>query len=365
LLKILFFIEDLGSGGKERRLVELIRGLLNNKSISMELVLTRKNIHYTDIHSYEFKIHYIPRSYLKKAISLFLKFFNIAKSYRPDVIHVWGNLPAIYAIPAKLFLKIPMINSQITDAPEFFKDSVLNHNLTFPFSDRIIANSMAGLKAYKAPKNKSTVIYNGFDQSRLNNLEAKDTIRESFKIDTKYVVGMVATFSELKDYETYIHSANQVLSKNKEVTFLCIGSGDDGRYKKLVKKEYVNKVLFLGKQNQVESIMNLCDIGVLATFTEGISNALLEFSALGKPVITNFGGGNIEIVNQGVTGYLVNQRSPGEMAEKIEILLNNEKMRTNLGEEARKLISYKFSIEQMINGFITEYAKVVPKYNKL
>jgi len=224
---------------------------------------------------------------------------------------------------------------------------------------------MAGLKAYKAPKNKSTVIYNGFDQSRLNNLEPKEKIRDRFKIDTKYVVGMVASFSGLKDYESYIHSANQVLSKNKEVTFLCIGSGDDGRYKKLVKKEYVNKVLFLGKQNQVESIMNICDIGVLATFTEGISNALLEFSALGKPVITNFGGGNIEIVNQGITGYLVNQRSPGEMAEKIEILLNNEKMRTNLGEEARKLISYKFSIEQMINGFITEYAKVVPKYNKL
>ncbi len=151
VMKILFFIESLHAGGKERRLVELLKGLSRHEDISMELALTRRDIHYTDIFNLNIKTHYIERKYFKKDPSLFFKFYRIAREFKPDIIHVWGNLAAIYAIPAKVILKVSMINNQITDAPTEVNNGLLSHKVTFPFSDFLVANSKAGLKSYNAP----------------------------------------------------------------------------------------------------------------------------------------------------------------------------------------------------------------------
>lgn len=353
-MKILFFIESLHSGGKERRLVELIKGLSNNKSIKMDIVLTKENIHYDDIFSANINIHYIFRK-SKKDVTVFFKFLKLAKSLKSDIIHVWGNMVAIYAIPAKILLRIPMINNQISDAPSKLPNSLLNHKLSFPFSNLIIANSYAGLNAYKAPVEKSKVIYNGFNFDRLLDLEDEKKIKERLNIKTEIIVAMVATFSEKKDYESYIKAANIILAKNRNVTFLCIGAGDDTVYKSMVNLTNRNHVLFLGKQQNVENIMNVCDIGVLSTYTEGISNALLEFCALGKPVVTNFGGGNVELVENDVTGYLVKQKSPIELAEKINILITNKKQRQLFGKNAKKKVTNQFSIDSMLKSFKNIY----------
>ena len=127
----------------------------------------------------------------------------------------------------------------------------------------------------------------------------------------------------------------------------------------MVEPENKNNVLFLGKQDNVENIMNVCDIGVLSTFTEGISNALLEFSALGKPVITTSGGGNVELVKQGKTGYLVNQKSPEELAEKIMLLLGNKTKRIQFGRAGKSRIESDFSIHKMIENFRSLYIEII------
>ena len=354
-MKILFFIESLRAGGKERQIVELIKGLKIYSDIQCELVLTRKDIHYKGIFSTGIKIHYIVRKYIKKDPRLFFMFYRICKQFKPDIIHVWGNMVAIYAIPSKILLKIPIINFQIQDAPLYVKGGLLSHKVTFPFSDLIIANSKAGLKSYNAPEGRSRVIYNAFDFSRLADLRNPSDVREEFNISTRHVAGMVASFSLLKDYGTYIKAAQQVLNKNSDITFLCVGAGDDSTYRKLVKPEFVNRIRFLGPQQNVESIMNICDIGVLATYTEGISNALMEFMSLGKPVIATDGGGTGELIKDGETGFLVEPKSPEELASKIEYLLDNNKLASMMGEKGKERIKKEFSIEKMINSFVDLY----------
>lgn len=362
-MKILFFIESLEAGGKERRLVELIKGLSNTNEIKMELVLTKKDIHYKDIHSTGIKIHFVLRKYLKKDPSVFFKFYKIANKFKPDIIHVWGNMVAIYAIPTKIFLRIPLINNQITSAPLNVSTSILGHKLPFFFSDKIIANTYAGLKSFSAPKHKSLVIYNGFDFNRINNLKDKNSIIDKFNIQTKFIVGMVASFTDKKDYDTYIKAANIVLMKEKNITFLSIGSGDYSRFEKMVKKENKNKILFLGKQDNVESIMNICDIGVLITNNEkhgeGISNALLEFSALSKPLIATLGGGNSEIIENEKSGYLINPKSPDELVYKILYLFNNINDLEGFGKRSIEVVLEKFSISKMIEKFRKVYNEVI------
>ena len=169
--KILFFIESLHSGGKERRLVELIKGLTKYPDIKMELVLIKEDIHYNDIFSAGIKIHYTVRKLIRKDPFVVYKFFKIAKIFQPDIIHVWGYMAAVYAIPTKVVFNIPIINNSITYALniKMFSKLWVASKLSFPFSDRVIANSYAGLKSHKIVANsKYRVIYNGFDFERNN-----------------------------------------------------------------------------------------------------------------------------------------------------------------------------------------------------
>ena len=159
----------------------------------MELVLTQKNIHYKDIFDTGINIHYTVRKRLKKDPRLFWKFFRIANKIKPDIIHVWGNLVAIYAIPAKALLRIPMINNQITEVPLSLPKGPFNYKLPFRLSDRLISNSLEGLKAFNAPLNKSVCIYNGFDFNRLSDLEDVEKVKKRFGISTKFV-GYVCNF---------------------------------------------------------------------------------------------------------------------------------------------------------------------------
>jgi glycosyltransferase involved in cell wall biosynthesis len=352
-LKILYFIESLGPGGKERRMVELICALVKNNNIECEVVLTQNEIHYKKILESGIKIHVLERK-VKKDPSIFWKFYRIAKMFQPDFIHVWGNMVATYAIPAKLILKIPLINNQITDAPLHTQKN-LNFKLNFFFSDKIIANTAVGLNKYNVDPKKSCVIYNGFDFDRIANLEQHEIIRKKLDISSAFVIGMVATFSKSKDYNTFINAAILVLKKRRDVCFLCIGSGNSVEFENMVPADYKKNILFLGAQSNVEAIMNICDIGVLASFGEGISNSLLEFMALGKPVIATNLGGTPELVSDGYNGYLIERSNPEILAEKIAHLLNNKATVTQMSEHNRLTVKDKFGIRKMENEFMKIY----------
>jgi len=353
--KILFFTEGLGSGGKERRIVELIKGLLKNNTHDVELVLTKESVHYKDIFNTNIKIHYLLRKNLIQKLVLFLKFYRIAKKMKPDIVHVWGYVPAFYAIPAKLLLKSKLINNEIANAPMTVSKSIFRQKLTFFFSDKVVSNSNAGLKSYKAPKHKSHVIYNGFDFKRLDNLKNEKEVRATYNITTKFVVAMVATFSPKKDYVTFIEAANKALAENIDITFLCIGTRSSSHAEELVLEKNKKNILFLGGQTDVESIMNICDIGVLITnhrtHGEGIPNALLEFMALKKPVIANSCGGTNELLSDTINGFLVGNENPEELKSKIIEVLSDDLLRSKLGEASRKIVEEKFNIEQMIFNF--------------
>ena len=244
-------------------------------------------------------------------------------------------MTAVYLAPVCYLLKCSLINGMVTNVPS--KQNLTNHHwlrgrLTFPFSHFVVSNSMAGLKAYRVPAGKGVVIPNGFNFERLKNITGKDLIREELKIETKHIVGMVASFSGQKDYPTYFKASQLVLAKRNDVTFLAIGLGTDsaGAWD-LIKTINRNFFRLIGKRDDIEDLINTMDIGVLATFTEGISNSILEYMGFGKPVIATEGGGTCEIVQDGITGFLVQVENPEEMADRMETLLESRELRSGHG----------------------------------
>jgi glycosyltransferase involved in cell wall biosynthesis len=360
-LKILFFIDNLGFGGKERRVLELLRYLDTMSEMEIHLVLAKDQIVYKDIFNTKVKIHYSVREGMKKDPRVFFKFFGIVRKIKPHIIHVWGNIEAIYSLPAKLFYSIPLINSQIADVPTDPFHPVLNPKLTFPFADRITGNSHAGLIAYNAPKEKSRVIYNGFDFERIANLSDPDQIKKDHGFQGCFIAGMVASFAKRKDYKSFMMAINELVELEENLKFICIGDGDFKKFRSMLTEKGKERTVFLGHQENVESIMNICDIGILTTKTEGIPNSILEFMALEKPVVVAGGGGCVELVDDKVNGYLLTSGDVSGLVSSILDLKKDEAKRLTFGKASRKIVEDKFSIRKMIDQYLDEYEQLAQK----
>ncbi len=326
-------------------------------------------IHYQEVFDLDIKIHYLIRT-TKKDLSVFHKFYKICKNYKPDIVHCWDSMTAVIAVPACKLLNIKLVNGMVVDTPvkrNIFNKHWFRAKLTFPFSSMVIGNSNAGLAAYSAPGKKSSCIYNGMDLNRFDNLKGTAFIRkEIFKEDSGdiFIAGMVAAFEERKDYYTLIKAAISLIPKNDKIRFLLVGDGSDfNDIKNMVPVPFLDKIIFLGKRTDVESIINIFDVGILLTNTkvhgEGISNSIIEYMALGKPVIATRGGGTNEVVIDNQNGYLIDSHNEDQLIEKIEILMKDKNRLNDLGKKGNQMALEKFDLKIMTNHYITIYQKLL------
>jgi glycosyltransferase involved in cell wall biosynthesis len=361
-MKILMLIDSLVKGGRERRLIELLKGFSKYSDVELGLVLFSKKIEYPEIHQLEVPIYYLERK-PKKDPRVFWRLFKICKKEQPDIIHSWGTMPSIYAIPAVKLLGIKFINASIANAPDnlSWRDSdLLRSKLTYPFCDAVVGNSQAGLSVYEAPVNKSFCFYNGFDFQRIGHLEEETNVRKKYEIPDGLITGMVGGFFDRKDYQTYIQSAIQYLNKRKDMTFLAIGDGPNlDQVKAMVPERHRDRILFTGMVHDVESLVNIFDIGVLATYTEGISNSIMEYMVLGKPVIASDGGGTKELVIDKETGFLIPQRDPERLYECLKLLASNQALRVKYGANGKLRIHTHFTLARMKKDYYDLYQKLV------
>lgn len=170
---------------------------------------------------------------------------------------------------------------------------------------------------------------------------------------------MVASFSAMKGYDKFVDIAKETNLIKNDVTFLAVGGGIHlERIKKRVLDEQISNVSFTGEVNNVESLVSIADIGVLfSPYGEGISNSILEYMAMGKPVIANDAGGTKEIVKHEINGYLITNETLEEIVGLINHLLKMQKM----GEAGRKLIHESFTIKKMGREFESVYHELVDK----
>ena len=370
-MKILFFIDSLRAGGKERRCTELLKCLKHYPSVEFEVVLMSRNVHYKEIFSLDINIHYLIRK-TRKDLSVFNGFYKICKTYKPYIVHCWEGMTATIAVPACVLQNIKLVNGMVIDTP--VKQNVLNKDwlrakLTFPFSDRIVGNSKAGLAAYGASPKKSICIYNGIDFNRFKDLRKQSEFqKEIFGADNYdiFVIGMVAAFEPRKDYKTLIQAAIALLESesNNSMRFILVGDGTDFmEIKNSIPDRIQDKIILLGKRTDVESIANLFDIGILLTNSkvhgEGISNSIIEYMALGKPVIATRGGGTNEAVIDNENGYLLSANNSEELIQAIKKLMSNKTLRESFGEKSSEKAHEFFDLTNMTESYISVYQKLL------
>jgi glycosyltransferase involved in cell wall biosynthesis len=365
-MKIIYFIDSLSAGGKERRLVELINGLVAVPDFVCKIVVIDKHLQFSGLIPDSVDIQVLERKFVKKDIRIFFNFYRLCKKYSPDIIHVWQNMPAFYAIPASLGLGIPIVNSQIADTFGLVRSglfSYITHRINFKLARVIISNTITGLKSYKLDGNKCRVINNGVSLSRFRVHKDAWLVKSEFGIQTHFVVIMTGSFSKFKNFDLFLDVAKSFQTVRKDISFIAVGSGDNfSHIKSRIKDEGIINVILTGFILDVEELLSVCDIGMLLSpFGEGMSNSLMEYMASGIPVIASDKGGTHELVKNEVNGFIIEDESPERINECIQYLIDNEKVRLDMGKRNSKLIEENYRIEKMVAQFLKVYEMLLTR----
>jgi glycosyltransferase involved in cell wall biosynthesis len=358
VLRVMVCIEGLGVGGKERQAVELIKGLTGRTDVECRVVCLETHDFYLD------QLAGLPVDFAKRRarwdMALFYQLYRAIRHYRPHVIHTNGLMSSFYTVPIARLMRIPLINGSIRNAFAARDIRWRMEKLLTKLSDYRVANSFAGLRSrgFAVDESRNVVIRNGFDFSRVEGLTSNECLGRDIPADRIKTVGMVAEFNRFKDYETFIQAARKSSGKRSDVVFLAVGNGETLETSKRMAAG-VTTIKFLGERKNVEEIIATFDVGVLSTFTEGISNSIMEYMALRKPVVATDGGGTQEVVVHGETGFLVPARNPEALALKIEYLIDNPQIARRMGEAGEARLRREFSITRMIDETVKLYRLAV------
>jgi glycosyltransferase involved in cell wall biosynthesis len=197
------------------------------------------------------------------------------------------------------------------------------------------------------------------------NLPPREEIKSKYKIITPYAVVMTASFTPNKNYDLFYRIAEHITRIRDDVTFIGVGGYNESKveFDRLVSLSQNNaRILFPGRINDVEALVNACNIGVLFSPNgEGISNAILEYMALGKPVIANDTGGNKEIIFHNQNGYLVINPEEEGITGLILDLINDQQKCHFFGENSKHVIESHFTLEKMGKAFERIYEEALDR----
>jgi len=122
-----------------------------------------------------------------------------------------------------------------------------------------------------------------------------------------------------------------------------------------------DKVVLTGRRDDLPAVLNALDVFVLASFSEGLSNTILEAMSCCLPVIASNVGGNPEIIVNGKTGYLFEVNNDKELSAYIDELYKSPEKLKYLADNSRELIESKFSVTTMVGNYEATYLKVLSK----
>lgn len=301
----------------------------------------------------------------KQIISTFQYFkfvIGVIKREKIDIVHFhFGS----YLIAPFLRILFPRIRIISTRHSEIFVSNKLKKLYLkfcfFPF-ERFLCVS-CGVKKEMIEgvgfSSKSEVLYLGVRKKKIVNPNLKKTL----DIPKGVVVLTTIGFNiRIKGFDILVKSIQSLMDSNRlknDIIVLVIGisenSEDSNSLRQLIAEAGLNrKIMSLGIRNDINDILNISDIYLQPSRTEGLSLSIMEALNYSLPVIGTRVGGIPEIVHEGENGYLFEKENVEELADRIEILVNNREVREMMGRKS-KVISSRFTLADGVEKLASIY----------
>ena len=296
-------------------------------------------------------------------VSPFFDLMRTVKKYKPDIIHSWGWMSTLAAAPIARYFRVPHVNGIVRGGKPYYYRGKISKLLT-NVGDVVISNSRAGLTNWGVHPSRGVVIYNGFDNERIKK-HLKITNRDACN---RFTVVMVARMVKAKDFRLYISAIRKLIASGiTNWKYFAIGQGEEREF--LIKE---NSDLIEGgilefpvAGLEVMHFLDQSDVGVLLTNSayheEGCSNTIMEYMACGLPVIATDSGGNRELIENDITGFVIPDGNADELIGKLLWISEHPADAQMMGEKGRNKLLREFTIQKMIRETVNLYETLIDR----
>lgn len=351
-MKVLFFLGQLEQGGAER-VVSLISNKLVERGFDVEILTY-----------YDRDINYkINKKIIIKKVVYETKSYNLLKNYSWLKSYFRNNVDVIISFMApfnilSLFANrnnnTPIIVSDRNDPRAVPSNLFVRciRNLFYElYANLIVVQTSANKKYFNEKVQRKTVVIS-------NPIDVGSLANKAIKTKKKNIIISVGRLKPQKNQLMLIDAFKIFHDKHKDYQLVIYG---EGSYRDVL--EYRINELKLNKyvklpgeyKNVLKKELN-AKVFALSSNYEGMPNALLEAMCLGLPCISTKVSGAKEIIKNGINGYLIDSNSK-DLADKLELLVNDKKLSTKLAKEASKL-NNTFNIDTIANKWVTFINKV-------
>lgn len=379
--RILYLIDKLSVGGSQTNLLQIVKNLDRRRFIPYVMAIVSGGELTAGFQQagVEPKILGVKKAYDLSGLKALFQIKKFIQDEKIDIVQTHFLHADILGILAGRKAGVKKILVARRDEGFWRNGRQLAVNRFFNrFADRVLCNSQAVARAVAEKEgvlpSQIDVIYNGVEIPSIN--ERRGAIHRAQssgvinaaptgnRLDLQspvIIVGVVANMRHaIKGHTFLLEAMAEVLAKAPQVKLVLAGDGplrpDLEAY--AAKLGIAHAVIFLGSRPDIAAVVKDFDIACLPSLTEGFSNSLLEYMTYGKPVVATAVGGNPEAVTH-ETGFLVPPRDAGALAEKLLLLIEDEKLRASMGRAGRQRVEERFSVRAMVAGYERYYENLL------
>lgn len=355
-IKVIEVSSDTNIGGAGKCLLTLLENFDYNK-FEVKAVLPKNSLLKPHIDKLKIPVIEVDgiadKSLDMKAVK---ELKTVFKREKPDIVHTHASMSARIAAK-QAGAKVIYTRHSVFPPPKKISQGIgkiINGMINNHYADAIIAVAEAAkdnLTDTGVNEKKIRVVLNGVDGLLPISTDEKRIIMDRFNLPDGYkAVSIVARLEDIKGHDYFIEAADKILRKGYKVRFYIAGTGSYEQHlkEKVRKMNRQEQIIFTGFIPDVDKLMSITDIQANASYgTEATSLALLEGMSLGIPAVVSDFGGNPGVIKDWENGFVVPKRDSQALADKIQLLLDDEVLYNEISEKSLKVFAQTFTAQAM------------------
>lgn len=212
-------------------------------------------------------------------------------------------------------------------------------------------------------KNKVFLITTGVDTEVFKSRKGSDSLKKELGITNDDIIILyVGRLDLVKGVNYLLQAGMKIISNYKKVKFIIVGDGNLRKNYEKFSKSYSDKIIFMGFREDISSLMNISDIFVLPSLSEGAPNVIMEASSSGLPVIVSEVGEVPQLVSNGKSGILVKPKDVKGLVIALKKLIDDPLFAKEMGKMGRKKMEEEYSWEVICKKIETAYQNVIDRF---
>lgn len=294
-------------------------------------------------------------------IKLLHEYTKLFKKLKPNIILGFTIKPNIYGAIAARKLKIPFI-ANITGlgtAVEYksWKQPIFINLYKYAFKGiyKVYFQNEANRDFFINHK----IIKDSYSLIPGSGVNLIRFSEKTYPNDSIIRFSFISRVMKEKGIEQYLEAAEYITNKYSNTEFNIYGFCEQA-YEEILKNLQAEGIIrYHGMIKDVAGVLETTNCLILPSYyPEGISNVLLEASAIGRPIITTDRPGCKEVIDDGVNGFLIKQKNTNDLIEKIEkfLKLSNQEM-SQLGHHGRLKVEREFDRQIVVEQYMKDIKK--------